>query len=1022
MPKIIVEKGNDKGKQVLLSGRGTILVGRDPKAQVTVVDTMVSRQHCKIFTKNDKYYLRDLGSSNGTVLNGKRVQESELREGDNIQIGETLMTFANEREGTTKDPMIGKVVDGYRIHERVGRGGMGTVYRATQLSLNRVVAFKVLSQELVKDVQFIELFRKEARSAAQMNHPNVVGVYDVGKQKGTNTYYISMEYMSNGSIQDLIGRNLKLPVDEALPFFLDAARGLEYAHKRNIVHRDIKPDNLMLNEDRIVKIGDLGLAKNLSETSEEEGIFGTPHYIAPEQALGKAVDIRADLYALGGTFYRVIAGQTPFTGPSIKDIVRKQIKEKAKPLAEVAPEVPLEVCRIIHKLMEKDPNERYQTPTELIDDLEKFRRRSENPDAESMPIPSAMPHRTLITALVVVLLLVAIGGVIHLITSGETPDVVGVDDQDSPVATPGDDDDDGSTPVSSDPKYGNWLTAKDHLSDNEGTHRRDAAKLQSLHSQFSLALNNTFADTTFVEEVRAFCEPKIREYAELQKSLQENQRTWREHCDDAVADAKAMCVDQRFGEAMTRIDDAIVALDATMQTWSGILPANGPVALPANVLPEETKQSLRTPLVSQKQVVDGLADAAWERTSKAAEAQLEALKKSSENLAGTLKFDIAYYDSHLKELESALAVVDKTWKLKDRFGDRAAALLNAGRDFHAKNTNYVYRLQNSIDQGFFTNLDFKIFSDLLPAFDFEKAISWLNLSMEPVEEWKKDPVFAGNFAASKPITSERVKVAITERIADLKLQQAFFDSLAAHVSDLRKQLKKNAGGAFINENILPQVTDNSGKPVRLMDFIVTRPANGKSVSYSVELFYGDDLAFTTTTDLQKAGVDIPLLAFQHYMTNNPIAKLPQEVCLQAAAFFFEYSQSPRVLKDPRVKVDVVKILNDLYEQAVVKFGYQIEVPKPEVLLLAKLVRKRLIRTLGTAADQSAAQILRQLEDYLSENNPREAEKNFEKLKQLQNTIPVLDYEWKVDTGLEAIRKRVEAAGKIGVAPLSCTCC
>ena len=366
---LIVENGKAKGTQVEIPDDGEVVVGRDPGAGLRVPDTMVSRHHFKIALGPDGCFVQDLGSQNGTFVNDMRLQrETSIHVGDMVHAGETTFSLLElENKG-----LVGKEIAGHRILERVGRGGMGTVFRAKQLSLNREVALKVLSSRLIEDETFVQLFLKEARAAGALNHPNIVQVYDVGKNQGL--YYFSMEFMACGSVQDRLNKEGKLPWAESVRVILEAARGLQYAHRKAVVHRDIKPDNLMIAEDDTVKIADLGLAHRADDTAAAggEGILGTPHFISPEQALGKPVDVRSDIYSLGGTFFRMVAGQNPFSGRQVKEIILAQIREKAPAVHEVDPTIPRNVSGIIQRMMEKSPDDRYQNPGELIEDLERI--------------------------------------------------------------------------------------------------------------------------------------------------------------------------------------------------------------------------------------------------------------------------------------------------------------------------------------------------------------------------------------------------------------------------------------------------------------------------------------------------------------------------------------------------------------------------------------------------------------------------------------------------------------------------
>jgi serine/threonine-protein kinase len=374
MPRLVVEKGNDKGKTINIPVRGTILIGRDSSAALQVRDSMTSRLHIKIESReNGEYWLHDLESLNGTLLNGQRIRESKLNAGDLIKIGETLISFLSD--DAQVDPLVGQRVGGYLVMDRVGRGGMGTVYRAEQVDLQRIVALKVMSDEHTRDKDFVDLFIHEARAAAKLNHPNVVQVYDV--KRHNSLYYISMEFVSGGSVQDILNRQRKMPVGQAVQIIAEAARGLEYAHKKGIVHRDVKPDNLMLSDAGMTKIGDMGLARGLNEKvgpEEETSVIGTPHYIAPEQVLGEQADFRSDIYSLGATMYRMLTGVTPYQAPSVRDLVNKKVREDAPPAHEMSPEVPKSLSEILARMMARDPGRRYQDMGEVAAALERWQK------------------------------------------------------------------------------------------------------------------------------------------------------------------------------------------------------------------------------------------------------------------------------------------------------------------------------------------------------------------------------------------------------------------------------------------------------------------------------------------------------------------------------------------------------------------------------------------------------------------------------------------------------------------------
>jgi serine/threonine-protein kinase len=376
LPNLIVERGREKGSSFELKPDAPCVAGRDPASvQIVLSDPASSRRHFQVAAKDGKWFVTDLGSKNSTYLNSEKLsKETELNNGDNIQVGETVLSFIDEDKAdkSAAQGLNGKEIGGYKILDRLGRGGMGTVFKAKQISLNRVIALKVLASKFAKDPKFVERFQSEARAAGQLNHPNVVQVFDVGQLGGL--HFFSMELMEGGCVQDLLSAapEGRLSWQEAMPLIVDAARGLVFAEKRGIIHRDIKPDNLMLTSEQRVKIGDLGLAKKAEDGVGDKQIFGTPHFIAPEQAQGKEITHAADLYALGATFYRMVTGKTPFNGETVKDILKKQINDPHQPVREIIPDFPEDLAAIVDKLMAKKVENRYQSATKLVEDLEAF--------------------------------------------------------------------------------------------------------------------------------------------------------------------------------------------------------------------------------------------------------------------------------------------------------------------------------------------------------------------------------------------------------------------------------------------------------------------------------------------------------------------------------------------------------------------------------------------------------------------------------------------------------------------------
>ncbi|MCW8131266.1 MAG: serine/threonine protein kinase [Planctomycetota bacterium] len=265
-------------------------------------------------------------------------------------------------------------IAGYRLTEKIGQGGMGSVFKATQKAMRRTVAIKTLSPKYAIDPQYVERFRNEAKAAAALNHPNVIVPIEVGEEKGI--HFISMEFIQGESLGQWMDREGRVPWKEATDIVKQIAKGLEYAHKRGVVHRDIKPDNILLDKGSgLAKIADLGLARRTAAAegslSQEGQAVGTPYYVAPEQARGqKDLDGRADLYSLGATFWHMLAGVPPFEGVTAAVIMTKHLTEAVPDPRSAVADLPEPLVSIIFMLMAKERDERYANATELIEDLE----------------------------------------------------------------------------------------------------------------------------------------------------------------------------------------------------------------------------------------------------------------------------------------------------------------------------------------------------------------------------------------------------------------------------------------------------------------------------------------------------------------------------------------------------------------------------------------------------------------------------------------------------------------------------
>lgn len=258
----------------------------------------------------------------------------------------------------------------YNLIEKIGEGGMALVYKAKCQLLNRFVAVKILRQEFTKDEEFIKRFKRESLAAASLSHPNVVGIYDVGEQEGI--YYIVMEYVSGKTLKEYIKENEKLNYREVLNISTQIANALDHAHKNGVIHRDIKPHNILVTEDNIIKVTDFGIARasNSSTIANTGSIMGSVHYFSPEQARGGYSDHRTDIYSLGVVIYEMLTGSLPYDADSPVTVALKHIQEDFVQPTIIDNTIPEAVNDIVVKAMEKDMANRYQTIRELIDDIE----------------------------------------------------------------------------------------------------------------------------------------------------------------------------------------------------------------------------------------------------------------------------------------------------------------------------------------------------------------------------------------------------------------------------------------------------------------------------------------------------------------------------------------------------------------------------------------------------------------------------------------------------------------------------
>jgi serine/threonine protein kinase len=266
--------------------------------------------------------------------------------------------------------MIGKELAGrYEIVSRIGGGGMALVYKGHDMLLNRAVAIKVLRQQFVHDDEFIHRFRREAQSAASLSHPNVVSIYDVGKED--DIHYIVMEYIEGKTLKDHIQERAPLPSEEAVYIAMQIADALDHAHQNQIIHRDIKPHNILMGKNGRVKVTDFGIARAVTSTTMTYtgSVIGSVHYFSPEHAKGIMTGEKSDIYSLGIVLYEMLTGELPFTGESPISVALKHLQDKVKAPTEVNPNIPQSLENIILRALCKDSNGRYSSAKQMLADL-----------------------------------------------------------------------------------------------------------------------------------------------------------------------------------------------------------------------------------------------------------------------------------------------------------------------------------------------------------------------------------------------------------------------------------------------------------------------------------------------------------------------------------------------------------------------------------------------------------------------------------------------------------------------------
>jgi len=400
-----------------------LTIGRSYRNDIQIYGEGVSRVHCRIERAGADYQVLDLNSINGTEVNGRPVVKQCLHHGDRLQLADAVFVFERQSPSgnwpsqETKDlhegqeacfqcgeyvpaeevaklkktygdlvyceiclrtgPLVGRTLGHFTILSKISQGSMGAVYRARQSIVDRIVAFKILKKALAEKDSMIKRFLRGAAASARMNHPNIIQLYDIGEEEGF--YYIAMEYVDGPTVGDVLELQGFQDLHKVISIGAQTAKALQHAFKNRIVHRDVKPSNILLTRNGLAKLTDFGLAKPMDEAgmsgiTAAGATMGSLNYMSPEHIHdAKWADQRSDVYSLGATMYHMLTGEAAFPGSDLVSKVTSIQNEEPPSPKELRPEVPDALCRLIQRMMAKKPDDRYQTPKEVVSDLRTIR-------------------------------------------------------------------------------------------------------------------------------------------------------------------------------------------------------------------------------------------------------------------------------------------------------------------------------------------------------------------------------------------------------------------------------------------------------------------------------------------------------------------------------------------------------------------------------------------------------------------------------------------------------------------------
>lgn len=373
MPRLVFIEGPLRRKEFEIGDEALVTIGRERGNFVVIPDSSVSRRHAVIERSGGELVIRDKGSTNGVYVNGNKVEESRLRPRDRLEFGAAACLYVEDDVGLIDAAELDRVrrafTARYEVTERLGEGSQASVYLARHCLLHREVALKVLRAGGDVGPAAVDRFVKEARALARLAHPAIVEVFDVGEIEGYT--FFALSYLKGGTLDERIKKHGRLSFEAAAQAGIDVGGGLAHAHGRGVIHRDVKPANVLFDEEEHAVLADFGVAKILAETrlTATGSMFGTPLYMSPEQFAGKPATELSDLYSLAATIYKALTGRPPFEGETVYVVGHRIASEEARHPHVLEPSIPVPLSLVVYRALSKDPAARQPSVEAFVHEL-----------------------------------------------------------------------------------------------------------------------------------------------------------------------------------------------------------------------------------------------------------------------------------------------------------------------------------------------------------------------------------------------------------------------------------------------------------------------------------------------------------------------------------------------------------------------------------------------------------------------------------------------------------------------------